>query len=112
MATNNSNKKVLLFAGDNDSRRLLENTFSEMGYSVEEVSNGLEGINVAEYFPVDMIVADMDYPGLSGLEILEWIKGKNLNTQVIIIGDPSEETILRVFREGASDFIKKPLKSD
>jgi response regulator RpfG family c-di-GMP phosphodiesterase len=112
MVTNDSKKKVLLFESDDDSRTLLKDAFTEIGYSVEEISGGLEGINVAEYFPVNLVVANMDYPGLSGLEILEWIKGKNLNTQVIITGDSSEETILRAFREGASDFIKKPFSKD
>ncbi|MFC1528652.1 response regulator [Candidatus Latescibacterota bacterium] len=112
METIDSKKKVLLLVIDDDSRTILKDTFSETEYSVEEISDGLEGVNVAEYLPVDLIIADMDFPGLTGLEILEWIKGKNLNTQVIITGDSSEETILRVVREGASDFIKKPLNRD
>ena len=60
-----------------------------------------------------MLIADIKMPGLTGIELLEKIKEKNLETEVIIItGYGSIDSAVAAVKKGAYDYITKPFDLD
>jgi putative nucleotidyltransferase with HDIG domain len=103
-------KKILLFDIEKETHDAVKNVFYEHGYSVEAMPSGSGLDKVKENLP-EFIIADMDFPGLSGLELLHKVNEQNLNIPVILIGDDSH-SILTALREGASDYFTRPLDTN
>lgn len=82
---------------------------SEVGFEVEAVESGEEGLEVIETRPPDLLLLDNKLPGISGMEVLERITPMNLDMHVIIItAYASIETAVRATKQGAFDFMPKP----
>lgn len=75
---------------------------------IDEAVNGDEAwakIKVANY---DLVILDVAMPGLSGLDVLQKIKSRNLKTHVLILSVyPQEQFAIRAFKLGASGYISK-----
>ena len=113
--------KVLLAEDQEPMRALLAMALREVGYDVVEVSDGvmlcdelLQGIrdddNPRQF---DLIISDIRMPGFSGLEALEFIRGTNWATPVILMtafGDQATQT--EAYRLGAACVFSKPLDVD
>jgi YesN/AraC family two-component response regulator len=62
---------------------------------------------------VDILVTDLEMPGISGLEILRTAKRRNAFTQVLFItGHSSHESLLDALELGATDYLVKPVVED
>lgn len=67
-------------------------------------------IRIYEKEPVDLVLTDVMMPGSSGIELLHKVKGLDPNAVVIIMtGFSEKEVVLHALKEGADDFIHKPL---
>lgn len=74
--------------------------------------DGEEGLNMAVASIYDCIILDIMLPRLSGLEILERIREKGINTPVIMLSALSEvEDKVRGLNMGADDYLAKPFKT-
>ena len=74
--------------------------------------DGEEGLNMAVASIYDCIILDIMLPKLSGLEILERIREKGINTPVIMLSALSEvEDKVRGLNMGADDYLAKPFKT-
>ncbi|MCD6307401.1 MAG: GAF domain-containing protein, partial [Candidatus Latescibacteria bacterium] len=102
-------KKALLFTDDSESATLIGETLAGDGIVTELARNGYASFDSLMEFTPDIIIADLNYSEISGFTILDGIKAKKLRMPVIIIGAPSADDIITVFRSGAADFLKKPL---
>lgn len=82
------------------------------GFEVITAEDGREAMQKIEEHHPDIIVTDIMMPHLSGIQLLETMRGeKNSEVPIIIISAlEREETILETFRKGANDFIAKPFK--
>ncbi len=61
----------------------------------------------------DVVVLDMKMPGISGIELLKWIKGQEIPVEVIILsGHASMEIAVEAVRLGAYDYLLKPCDID
>lgn len=82
----------------------------EKGYEVHPVNSGDEAIEKCEEQNYDMIFLDENMPGLSGLETLEKIKGKNAHIPVIMITKSEEEHLMEdAIGSQITDYLIKPL---
>ncbi|MBF0280736.1 MAG: sigma 54-interacting transcriptional regulator [SAR324 cluster bacterium] len=62
---------------------------------------------------VDVVVSDIRLPGISGMELLQWIREKQLNLHVIMMtAHSSIRNAVEAIKQGASDYITKPLDLD
>jgi CheY-like chemotaxis protein len=78
---------------------------------VVDVPSGEEAILEATADPVDLMVADVGLPGLSGLELLEKIKIHNPEMKIILITGLEDEDIRRKVADAGTDaFFIKPVK--
>ena len=91
--------------------RATSNILSPM-YEVKSASGGREGIEIAKETKVDLILLDLNMPGMSGFEVLCELKDteKTADIPVIIItASESSNDEVRGLALGASDFIRKPI---
>ena len=80
------------------------------GYKVFKARTCAEAMKVYHQEPVDLVLTDVMMPGGSGIDLLRLIKGQNPNAAVIIMtGFTEKEIVLDALKEGADDFICKPL---
>lgn len=78
---------------------------------VRSVTSGQAAIDLLETSPTDLIMLDLDMPGLSGFDVLNHLKGSNrlAALPVIVVSARDEaEVEARVLNSGAADFIAKP----
>ncbi|MDO8281124.1 MAG: sigma-54 dependent transcriptional regulator [Thermodesulfovibrionia bacterium] len=88
-------------------------TLQEEGYSVSAAKDGREALQKIESEYFDVIITDIKMPYISGIELLEKIKEKNLDTEVIMItGFGSIGSAVEAMKKGAHDYITKPFDLD
>lgn len=105
-----NNNHILVVDDEPLTRQSLYETLKFEGYKVTTASNGLEALQSIEDSPPDIMIADMKMPGMDGLSLLREIKTKGLETVVILItGYGSIETAVEAMKEGAFDYITKPI---
>ncbi len=101
--------KILIIDDEPSIRRALKEILEFESYEVAEAENGRVGLNKAgEGF--DVIFCDIKMPEMDGLEFLENLNKANIDTPVIMIsGHGNIETAVETIKNGAFDFIEKPL---
>lgn len=76
-------------------------------------SNGFEGIEAIKAGKGDVLLLDLNMPGMDGYEVLQAIVEQDLPTLVVVIsGDIQPSAHKRVTSLGALDFIQKPVSKD
>ncbi len=102
--------KILVVEDEDVLRFTFTEFLSDEGYEVEgadSYESAFALVNQAEY---DIIFTDIVLGGTTGMELLQNIKQRGLNTQVIIItGYPNLETSRNAVKLGAYDYIPKPI---
>ena len=102
-------KKILLLEDDYELAETIEELLEENGYEVDLVHRGSEAIDASYEKKYDLYVFDINVPDLSGIEILESLRGAEDKTPAIFISALVDlNTIAKGFEVGADDYIKKP----
>lgn len=105
--------KLLLVDDDPGSRESLSLLLRREGYIVEAVESGESALNLLAHEPFEVIITDLFLPGVSGIDILKNVKEMALPCNVILItGNASAETAVEAMKEGAFDYITKPVNFD
>jgi DNA-binding NtrC family response regulator len=102
---------TLLVADDEAAiRESLGEVLREEGYEVVEAVDGTEAIKALQGRDFDLVIADLRMPGADGLEVLRRTREVSPQTLVILItAYASLETAVEALRQGAHDYIMKPL---
>jgi len=91
--------------------KLLEAMLTRAGYQVTRAENGHQALDVLETSLPDLILLDIDMPGISGLEVCRIIK-KNCRTAdipiIFITASGDKHDIVAGFAAGAQDYVIKP----
>jgi DNA-binding NarL/FixJ family response regulator len=103
---------ILFVDDDPDILEIYAAWLRNSGYRVLTASNGAEAITVAKSTPIDLVVADLRMPGLSGLHLLTILREIAPATEIIILsGQGTMDDAIEALREGrAFDFLRKPLE--
>ncbi len=80
----NNSKTVLVVEDDNNQRELYVDELESEGYKVVTASNGRDALTVARDNEPDIIVLDINMPGMDGLDTLSHLLEVNRRTPVII----------------------------
>lgn len=97
---------------DEDQSALLELWLRDTGYEVHVSKSGPEFIRAAQSKSFDLMLLDWNLPGMSGLEVLEWVR-TNIRVQVPILfltTRTEEQHIVSALAAGADDYVTKPAK--
>src|SRR2546425_8096358 len=100
----------VLVVDDNASLlRFLVSAFSANGCAVSQAAAAEQALSLITDEPFDLVVSDIKMPGLSGLDLLRAVKGKQPGTPVVLItGNPSVNSTVFGLRHGAYDYLPKP----
>lgn len=101
----------ILIIDDEDSIRFsLKGIFEDEGHEVLERSSAEEGLKCVDIESPDLVFLDIWLPGMDGLIALEHIQAIHQELPIIMIsGHATIETAVKAIRQGAYDFIEKPL---
>jgi CheY-like chemotaxis protein len=107
-------RKVLLVDDEDSLRRVMKDLLEREGFKVAEARDGVAALDQVDKFGPDVIVLDLNLPGLDGYGVLSHLRSRpaTVNVPVIVLtakGDEDNE--VRVFELGADDFITKPFRA-
>lgn len=106
-------RKALIIDDTKNIRIMLTKCLEISGYNADTATNGIEGMKLLEDFSYDLIFLDIKLPELSGTEVLKRIRGKGINTPVIIItAYPTIKNAVECTRLGAVSYLQKPFTAE
>src|SRR6202050_3407317 len=104
---------ILLVEDKNELRAMLRKALERSGYAVEDVPDGSTAVNRIRARRYLLVLTDLKLPGRSGIEILRETKQADPTIPVILItAFGSVEEAVTAMKEGAFDFIQKPVDLD
>ncbi|MFH1434199.1 MAG: sigma-54 dependent transcriptional regulator [Pseudomonadota bacterium] len=103
---------TILIVDDEESNVLsLQKIFSKEGYNVLSALNGKDGLDLLRGREVDVVLADLLMPGMSGVELLRAARALSPEVEfVLMTAHGTVETAVEAMKDGAYDFVEKPLK--
>ncbi len=105
--------RILVVDDEESIRDLLRLVLTGEGYSVVTANDGEEAIKHLEARRFDIVITDLVMPGVNGVEVLRAAKRIDPNYPVMVItGYPSVETVTKLVRLGAGDYLTKPFNID
>jgi Tfp pilus assembly pilus retraction ATPase PilT/ActR/RegA family two-component response regulator len=107
-------RKVLLVDDEDSLRRVMKDLLEREGYDVAEARDGVQALDQVDRVAPDIIVLDLNLPGLDGYGVLSQLRSRPLTAAIPVIvltakGDEDNE--VRVFELGADDFLTKPFRA-
>jgi diguanylate cyclase (GGDEF)-like protein len=91
-------------------RVFLEDLLVQQGFEVRTAGSGDEALHLLERESFDVVVTDLVMPGLSGAELVERVKARTPEQDVIVVTSVGDvRTAVEAMRTGASDYLLKPL---
>jgi DNA-binding NtrC family response regulator len=104
---------ILVIDDDPDYREILRELVEAKGHTVLEAGGADEGMRVYLSERVDCVISDLMMPEKNGLELLKEMKMVRPDTLFIMItGYPTIETAVRAMKQGAYDYLMKPVEMD
>lgn len=108
-----NNYRVLVVDDEHLIRWSLEQSLKKQGYTVQTVGSGEEAIEYVRKHSPDLVLLDIQLPGIDGIETLERIKDIDSDISVIMITALGVlETAVKAMQLGAFDYINKPFNLD
>ena len=111
MSVRNNRYRILVSDREKNTRDAVAEIFSDAGYKVDAAGSGSETIEMLTRQSYDLIFCDLDLPKKSGFEIVRMARALNRDARIVVTsaqGEPVNRT--RMKKEGAFDFLDKPLR--
>jgi len=102
--------KILIVDDTPTNLHILEEILEE-NFSISIAQSGMQAIELAEKFKPDLILLDVNMPGLDGFQTCEQLKSQNSTRSIPVIfitARTEPEDVIRGFNEGGVDYITKP----
>jgi len=105
--------KVLIVDDAPDTLEIIQKLLHYEGYDVLVASTGEEGVKKAEKEHPEVVLMDINLPGIDGTEALRRIRAINSQQCVVMLtAFATVDNAIQALKEGASDFVKKPFEND
>jgi two-component system response regulator HydG len=102
---------VLVVDDEESNRTSLEKIFQREGMRVFVASHARQALELVRRHRVQVVLTDLMMPGVGGVELLRGLKEVAPDTEVVLMtAYGTVETAVQAMREGAYDFVEKPLK--
>lgn len=104
---------ILVIDDEENIRNGLAANFEMEDYNVKTAANGKEGIALIDKGDIDLVITDLRMDGISGEEVVHHVTTETPGIPVIVLtGHGSIDSAVKAMRDGAYDFLTKPLNLD
>ncbi len=101
--------KILLLEDEYTLRKSIQEFLEDDNYIVDGFSDGDSAFDAAYYNTYDLLLLDVNVPGMSGFELLEQLREREIDTPAIFITSFTEiDNLEKAYDIGCNDYIKKP----
>ncbi|MBR91183.1 MAG: DNA-binding response regulator [Dehalococcoidia bacterium] len=101
-------KKALIIEDDKSVSQLIRLYLSDSGYEVVEFNDGIKGLDYALSNNIDIILLDLNLPGIDGIEICKNIRNVSTVPIIMVTARVDENDKLKGLDIGADDYVTKP----
>jgi two-component system, OmpR family, KDP operon response regulator KdpE len=103
--------RILVVEDEPSLRKVLRVSPSSIGFEVEEACAGEEALGLVEQHPFDLVLLDINMPGLTGFEACQRIHSLAPRTRIVMLtARDAEDDKVRALDLGADDYITKPFR--
>jgi len=105
---------VLLVDDEDQLRRVMKDLLERQGYTVVEARDGAEALDEADRHAPDIIILDLNLPGIDGYSVLSQLRSRPATRQlpiIVLTAKGDEDNEVRVLQLGADDFLTKPFRA-
>ena len=105
--------KILVVDDEKSILLLLKEALSQWGYQVTCASSATEALELLKNGLFDALISDVRMPDMSGLDLLREIRKQDESIEVVMMtGYPTIASAVQALKEGAYDYLSKPLILD
>jgi signal transduction histidine kinase len=111
--TRGSKADILIVDDTPDNIRFLSSMLMEQGYNVRKALSGRMALTAAQTLPPDLILLDINMPGMNGYEVCQQLKEYEQTRSVPVIFLSALDDVLdkvKAFQAGGIDYISKPFQ--
>ncbi len=103
--------RTILVAEDNEISRLITSKIlTDEGYNVVTAADGMDALMEISKRHFDLILSDISMPNVTGYQLLEVLKSKNINIPVVFLTSQiTEEDEVKGLEQGAVEYLRKPI---
>jgi len=102
---------VLVVDDEPALRKVIRSSLAASGFTVEEAGTGAEALGFIQQRPFDLVLLDVNMPGMSGVEACRQIRALAPNTGIVMVTvRDAEEDKVRALDAGADDYVTKPFR--
>ena len=105
--------KILIVDDEPDTLEIIQALLLVEGYDVTLASTGEEGVQKAQKEKPEVILMDINLPGIDGNEALRRVRQNNpLQCVIMLTAFATVDNAIQALKEGATDFVKKPFENE
>lgn len=104
--------RVLIADDDPQILRALRITLTARGYEVTTAGDGRAALDAAATIHPDIVVLDLGMPGLTGVEVIEALRGWTQVPILVVSGRTESWDKVEALDAGADDYVTKPFAAD
>jgi len=103
-------ERLLLVEDKAELRQMLKLALQKAGFQVQEAADGAEASRLIHSQPFSLVLTDLKLPGCTGLDLLRQVQEVDPGVPVVVMtAYGSIEEAVRAMKDGAFDFIQKPI---
>jgi DNA-binding NtrC family response regulator len=103
--------RILVVDDEANARTALAELLRDEGYTVETAADGFKALPKLDEFAPDLVLTDLKMPGMDGIELMRKARSGDDPDRVVIVMTAfgSVETAVEAMRQGAADYVTKPI---
>ena len=108
-----ANERILFVDDEAHIRKLVSTYLEKRGYAVALASDGLEALRLIHQAPPDLVITDVNMPGIDGMELVRRVRQSPRTARIPVLmlsARRQNEEILRGYEAGADEYVPKPIE--
>lgn len=104
----------MLVDDDADAREVFRDLLADAGYDVMVAADGAEACRTLAFFRADLVVTDLEMPGMDGLQLIRWLRSARPSCSILLVTGRTDRELqlCRFGRLTGFECMQKPLDVD